>query len=132
MRTAIVIPARYASTRLPGKPLIKIAGITMLQRVYEMALDATKNFSDIEVLIATDDERIVKHAKEINAKVRADVGAFARLDGVIFLNMLPKTRSGKILRGTIRKICNKQEYNFPSTIDDASALDLIKTSFDAW
>lgn len=44
--------------------------------------------------------------KEIMAKVRTDVGAFCRLEGVIFLNKLPKTRSGKILRGTIRKISN--------------------------
>ena len=65
-------------------------------------------------------------AKEINAKVRSDVGAFARLEGVLFLNKLPKTRSGKILRGTIRKITNGQEYNFPATIDDASTLDIIK------
>ena len=45
-------------------------------------------------------------AKEINNKVRADVGAFCRLEGVLFLAKLPKTRSGKILRGTIRKIVN--------------------------
>ena len=65
-------------------------------------------------------------AKEINTKVRQDVGAFARLEGVIFLNKLPKTRSGKILRMTIRKITNNVEYAFPATIDDASSLDLIK------
>jgi len=43
---------------------------------------------------------------KINSKVRTDVGAFARLIGVIFMEKLPKTRSGKILRGTIRKIAN--------------------------
>ncbi len=43
---------------------------------------------------------------KIQAKVRNDVGAFARLIGVIFMEKLPKTRSGKILRGTIRKISN--------------------------
>lgn len=45
--------------------------------------------------------------KVINGKVRADVGAFAKLEGVLFLNRLPKTRSGKILRGTMRKIANR-------------------------
>ena len=45
-------------------------------------------------------------ANQINAKVRVDVGAFCRLIGVIFMDKLPKTRSGKILRGTIRKIAN--------------------------
>lgn len=64
--------------------------------------------------------------KEINSKVRNDVGAFARLEGVLFLNRLPKTRSGKILRGTMRKIANEQEYNMPATIDDLSTLDTIK------
>lgn len=59
--------------------------------------------------------------------MRADVGAFASLKGVLFLSKLPKTRSGKILRGTIRKICNNQPFNFPATIDDASTLDLIKS-----
>lgn len=71
-------------------------------------------------------------AKQINDKVRADVGAFARLEGVLFLNKLPKTRSGKILRGTMRKIVNSQEYNFPATIDDPSTLDLIKSLRDKY
>jgi len=50
--------------------------------------------------------------------VRADVGAFANLIGVIFMKSLPKTRSGKILRGTIRSIANGKEYKMPATIDD--------------
>lgn len=51
-------------------------------------------------------------------KVRTDVGAFCRLEGVIFVQQLPKTRSGKILRGTIRSISNDQAYKMPATIDD--------------
>jgi len=66
-----------------------------------------------------------KIAKEINMKVRSDVGAFCRLEGVLFVNKLPKTRSGKILRGTMKKIVNKQEYKTPATIDDMSTLDMI-------
>ncbi len=56
----VVIPARYASTRLPGKPLLMIAGKPMLQWVYERACAATPE----EVLIATDDERIAASARE--------------------------------------------------------------------
>ena len=45
--------------------------------------------------------------KEINDKVRTDVGAFAKLIDVIIMQALPKTKSGKILRGTIRSIVNQ-------------------------
>jgi 3-deoxy-manno-octulosonate cytidylyltransferase (CMP-KDO synthetase) len=54
MSFIVVIPARYASTRLPGKPLLDIAGKTMLQRVYERALLSEAS----AVYIATDDERV--------------------------------------------------------------------------
>jgi len=52
----IVIPARYASTRLPGKPLVSLAGKSMIQRVYERARLAKLAQ---RVIVATDDERIV-------------------------------------------------------------------------
>ena len=78
------------------------------------------------------EEKKQELTKEINSKVRQDVGAFAKLEGVIFMNRLPKTRSGKILRGTMRKICNNQEFNFPSTIEDPSALMLINEAVEAW
>jgi hypothetical protein len=55
----IVIPARYASARLPGKPLLVIAGKPMLHWVYERACGAGAE----EVLIATDDERIAASAR---------------------------------------------------------------------
>lgn len=55
MKTICIIPARYASTRLPGKPLKLIAGKPMIQRVYEQASKADKIS---EVIVATDDERV--------------------------------------------------------------------------
>lgn len=54
MRSIGIIPARYASTRFPGKPLVDIGGKTMIQRVYEQASAA--NLDD--VVVATDDQRI--------------------------------------------------------------------------
>jgi len=53
-----IIPARYASTRFPGKPLVDIAGKSMIQRVYEQA---KKCVSLTEVIVATDDYRIFEH-----------------------------------------------------------------------
>ena len=55
-----VIPARYASTRFPGKPLIDILGKSMIQRVYEQAKKSRKLS---EVIVATDDDRIFAHVK---------------------------------------------------------------------
>jgi 3-deoxy-manno-octulosonate cytidylyltransferase (CMP-KDO synthetase) len=67
MKTAIIIPARYGSTRLPGKPLAMIAGQTMLQRIVHIAQAAIKgmNPNDVVIAVATDDERIIKHAQEL-------------------------------------------------------------------
>lgn len=70
-----------------------------------------------------DHQNLQKMAKEINEKIRHDVGAFCRLEGVIFVSKLPKTRSGKILRGTIRKISNGQVFKMPCTIEDPNVLD---------
>jgi len=58
--------------------------------------------------------------------VRHDIGAFSRLEGVLFVNKLPKTRSGKILRRTIRQIINNEAFKNPPTIDDVTTLDRIK------
>jgi len=71
MGFSVVIPARYASTRFPGKPLADIAGRPMIQHVYERAL-----LSEAErVIVATDDQRIADVATGFGAEVcmtRAD------------------------------------------------------------
>jgi 3-deoxy-manno-octulosonate cytidylyltransferase (CMP-KDO synthetase) len=61
-----IIPARYASTRFPGKPLVDIGGKSMIRRVYEQALKLTL-FK--EVVVATDDARIFKHVEDFGGKV---------------------------------------------------------------
>jgi 3-deoxy-manno-octulosonate cytidylyltransferase (CMP-KDO synthetase) len=61
MKTVAIIPARYASTRFPGKPLTKIGGVTMIERVYSQA-SLAKTLS--AVMVATDDQRI---ADAVNA-----------------------------------------------------------------
>ncbi len=61
----VVIPVRYASTRLPGKPLVDIGGKPMLQHVYERAIQS----GAMSVAVATDDKRIVKVAESFGATV---------------------------------------------------------------
>ncbi len=54
----IVIPARYASTRLPGKPLVRIAGVEMIKRVADIADSICRHNDDCRYVVATDDTRI--------------------------------------------------------------------------
>ncbi len=68
-KIVVVIPARYGSTRLPGKPLISLAGKPMIQRVYERARMAER--AD-RVIVATDDEGTERVA-EVAAHVEGDV-----------------------------------------------------------
>ena len=65
--------------------------------------------------------------------VRNKIGPVAAFKIAIVVKRLPKTRSGKILRGTVRKIADKEEYKMPATIDDPAILteiteDLIKNN----
>lgn len=65
MKTLAIIPARYASTRFPGKPLVNINGKSMINRVYEQVL-LNKKISDI--IVATDNDSIFQHVVEFGGK----------------------------------------------------------------
>ena len=65
MQRIAIIPARYASTRLPGKPLLDICGKPMLLRVYEQAVKSDMD----KVVIATDDVRIFDHMTDLGCEV---------------------------------------------------------------
>lgn len=65
MKKLAIIPSRYGSSRFPGKPLIDLAGKSMIQRVYEGVKNA-KLFD--EVLVATDDDRIFNHVEAFGGK----------------------------------------------------------------
>lgn len=70
MKYIAIIPARYASTRFPGKPLALLGGKTVIQRVYEQAVSVLD-----EAWVATDDERIQKAVEQFGGRVvmtRAD------------------------------------------------------------
>lgn len=66
MKCAIAIPARYGSTRFPGKPLVPIGNLTMLERVVRIARSAAQACDDVSIFVTTEDKRIADHAKEIN------------------------------------------------------------------
>ena len=63
---------------------------------------------------------------ECIAMIRNKVGPVTSFKVAIVVKRLPKTRSGKVLRGTIRKIADNEPYNIPPTIEDSSVLDEIK------
>jgi len=94
-KVVMVIPARYGSVRLPGKPLVMLAGKTMIQRVYEQAKKAQQAH---RVIVATDDERIVKAVEAFGGEARmtrtehrtgtervAEVAA--HVEGEVFVNV---------------------------------------------
>ena len=66
--------------------------------------------------------------KEIVALVRERIGPVAAFKSVVTVKRLPKTRSGKILRGTMQKIADKEGWTMPATIDDPAILDEIEAA----
>jgi len=68
----------------------------------------------------------VELRKEIVALVRKEVGPVAALNEVVVVPGLPKTRSGKVLRKTMRGIADGKQVDVPSTIEDASILDILR------
>ncbi|MGA2430201.1 MAG: 3-deoxy-manno-octulosonate cytidylyltransferase [Candidatus Acidiferrum sp.] len=94
-KVVVVIPARYGSTRLPGKPLVSLNGQPMIQRVYARAKSARRVD---QVIVATDDDRIVKAVVAFGGEARmtrpdhrtgtervAEVAA--HVEGDIFVNV---------------------------------------------
>ncbi|MFZ2492942.1 MAG: 3-deoxy-manno-octulosonate cytidylyltransferase [Thermoanaerobaculia bacterium] len=73
MRAVIVIPARYGSTRFPGKPLVPIAGTSLIQRVYERCVRSSEASA---VYVATDDDRIHDHVAGFGGRVVRPEGEF--------------------------------------------------------
>ncbi len=66
--------------------------------------------------------------KELSLMVRNTIGPVACYKETVVVKRLPKTRSGKILRGTMRKIADGEAYTLPSTIDDPATLPEIETA----
>jgi 3-deoxy-manno-octulosonate cytidylyltransferase (CMP-KDO synthetase) len=70
MRALISIPARFAATRLPGKPLVLLAGKTLVERVVDIANSAKSLTTiDTDVIVAADDEKVSKHCESLGIPV---------------------------------------------------------------
>lgn len=109
MRAVIVIPARYGSSRLPGKPLADLWGKPMVQHVWERCLEI-EGASD--VLVATDDERVAAAVRDFGGRVEMTssehptgtdrlVEVMQRVDGDVFVNVQgdePLVRPGDVAR----------------------------------
>ncbi len=68
--------------------------------------------------------------KEVVQMVRDQIGAVAAFKTAVVVERLPKTRSGKILRGTVQKIADNEQWKMPATIDDPAILDEIKDALE--
>ena len=68
---------------------------------------------------------------ELKQMVRDEIGAIAALKELMPVSRLPKTRSGKVLRATIRQIADGREYEVPSTVEDPGALEEIDETLTA-
>jgi 3-deoxy-manno-octulosonate cytidylyltransferase (CMP-KDO synthetase) len=122
MSYKVIIPARYASTRLPGKPLLDIAGKPLLQHVHESACKSRAG----AVIIATDDERIQAAAQAFGAEVCMTspdhVSGTERLAEVAKIHDYPDDTVIVNLQG--------DEYGMPQALLDQVA-DLLRESTGA-
>jgi len=75
------------------------------------------------VVVSEESEGLID---ELVHRVRTKLGAHANLRKIALVKALPKTRSGKILRGTMRKIANREEFKITPTIEDAGVIDELK------
>jgi propionyl-CoA synthetase len=78
--------------------------------------------------VERNDDRI---GKELVDLVRELMGPVAAFKHVVVVERLPKTRSGKILRGTMKRIADGQEFAVPATIDDPAIIDEITAVLEA-
>eukprot|EP01091_Cochliopodium_minus_P010958 TRINITY_DN3023_c0_g1_i2.p1 TRINITY_DN3023_c0_g1~~TRINITY_DN3023_c0_g1_i2.p1 ORF type:complete len:673 (-),score=179.43 TRINITY_DN3023_c0_g1_i2:60-2078(-) len=65
-------------------------------------------------------------SSELSQQVREKIGAISTVSKIVFVDHLPKTKSGKILRGVMRNIANKKEYKVPGTVEDISAVHHVE------
>src|SRR5262245_41216704 len=118
-KVVAIIPARYASTRLPGKPLIEIAGKPMILRVAERAKQAA---SINRVIVATDDERVFQAVAKAGVEV-----VMTAPDHATGTDRLAEV-AAKLDAGIIVNVQGDEPLIEPSTIEAAVALNVDRKS----
>ncbi len=132
--------------------VINVAGHRIGTREIEEAVQAHSNVAEVAVVgmadslkgqvpiafaVVKDTSRIAtaelaaSHEKEIMATVDRELGAIARPSRVCFVTLLPKTRSGKLLRRSIQAICEGRDPGDLTTIEDPGALEQIRAALKA-
>lgn len=112
----VVIPARFSSTRLPGKPLSEIHGQTMIQRVYGRAKLA---HGVTDVVVATDDERVLKNVQSFGGRaVMTDPALPSGTDRIAAVAKLPEFQKYQVLVN----VQGDEPFIEPSAIEAAAAL----------
>ena len=128
--------------------VINVAGHRLSTGGMEEVLAGHPDVAECAVLGVADDLKgevpmgfyVVKHGverppaeieRELVERVRQQIGPVAAFKRALLVSKLPKTRSGKILRGTIKKIADGQPYTLPATIEDPATLDQIKAALAA-
>ena len=123
--------------------VINVAGHRLSTGEMEEVVASHKDVAECAVIGVSDDLRgeipfgfvILKNGvnrdpkeiiQELYAMVRDQIGNFAYFRNAVIVRQLPKTRSGKILRSTMRKVANGEQFSIPSTIDDPNILGEIK------
>jgi propionyl-CoA synthetase len=128
--------------------VINVAGHRLSTGSMEEVLAGHPDVAECAVLGVVDELKgevpigfyVVKHGverppadleRELVERVRQQIGPVAAFKRALLVSKLPKTRSGKILRGTIKKIADGQHYTPPATIEDPTTLDQIKAALAA-
>lgn len=140
-KVVVVIPARYSSTRFPGKPLANIAGKSMLNRVFDIAQNALKNNKYAEVIISTEDQRIKEHAEAFGAQVvmtsdNCQTGSDRALHACSQLNYIPDVvinlqgdtplTPPRFIEAIVNALINNEDIDVATPIVQMSWQDLDK------
>ena len=131
----INVSAHRLSTSEMEEVLLSFEGVIMEAAVVGIA-DKLRGsvplgFAVLKKDVPRDQETLEKIEKDIIARVRHEIGAIACFKRVLFVNQLPKTRSGKILRKTLRQMADNSDYKVPPTIDDPNVLADIKSLMES-